>query len=320
MKKIINKVLLLTVTFVALWGCSDPDNVVYDIFDGRTYGAVLRNKGIVNQNFNLTDLNSKFIIKLEEQDQEYGKLLSEMKVYVAYIDGKKVGGVDASKPEVLLSTVSKSSFTTSASGLPIYEYSASLGESTTALGLTTWNVGDVFAFRFELILTDGRVFSASSTSGSLQGSYFASPYAYRVPVLCTPKPGDYVIKMHDSYGDGWQTDDGNGGSGIKIKLTDSNGAESELEVGFCSPYGAAAGTFLGSANCTSPTFAYANRNWLTVDATVTIPTGTELAVWEFPGDNWSEISFEVIAPDGTSLLTVATGTGTAGVLEVLNCL
>lgn len=316
MKNIKTKILILTVALATFWGCSDPDNVVYDIFDGQSYGAVLRNKGIVNQNFNLTDVNSKFIIKLEEQDSQYGKLMSEVKVYVAYIDGKKVGGVDASKPEVPLTTIAKSDFTTSASGLPITEFSASLGEATTALGITTWNVADVFAFRFELVLTDGRTFSAADTSGSLQGSYFASPYAYRVPVLCAPKPGNYTVKMHDSYGDGWQTDDGNGGSGIKVKVTDASGTVTTIEVGMCSPYAAAAGTFLGGTDCTGP----ATLAFYDADATVTIPAGSTLAVWEFPGDQYGEISFEVVAPDGSQIFAVAPGAGVAGVLEVLNCL
>ena len=55
-------------------------------------------------------------------------------------------------------------------------------------------------------MTDGRIFSADDASGSLQGSYFQSPYLYNAGLLCipeTPFPGDYVIDMHDSYGDGW---------------------------------------------------------------------------------------------------------------------
>ena len=89
--------------------------------------------------------------------------------------------------------------------------SVTLGETLTALGLgTNYDVGDVFVIRLSLKLTDGREFSASSSSGSLQGSYFASPFLYSSPILCTPKPGDYVIDMQDSYGDGWQ------GDGIKV--------------------------------------------------------------------------------------------------------
>ncbi len=80
--------------------------------------------------------------------------------------------------------------------------------------------------RLELVLTDGRSFSSSSTSGSLQGSYFSSPFSWGVPILCQPVDGDYVIDMQDSYGDGWQTS-GNGGSGFKAYYTLAGGPETD---------------------------------------------------------------------------------------------
>ena len=42
---------------------------------------------------------------------------------------------------------------------------------------------------FIVKLTDGREFSASSSSGSLQGLILLSIFGS--PILCTPKPGDY---------------------------------------------------------------------------------------------------------------------------------
>ena len=49
MKKIINKII---VAFLAVFtlGCSDPDNPIYDVFDGQTYGAVVRTLSGGNDN------------------------------------------------------------------------------------------------------------------------------------------------------------------------------------------------------------------------------------------------------------------------------
>lgn len=318
MKKIINKFGLLCATAALLFSCSDADNVVYDVFDSQTYGAVLRKIDIINQSYSLNDPDSFFAIDLEEQDEQYGKLLSEVKVYATYTD--KDGDInDNSVAETLYTTLPVSSFSTGSRGLPTISFSVTLGEVTSALGVTNFNVGDTFLYRFELLLTDGRSYSAESTSGSLQGSYFSSPFSYGVPILCQPKPGDYIVEMHDSYGDGWQTDNGNGGSGIKITLTNADDTETVLEVGMCSPYGGSnEGTFSDESlgGCTGP----ASTNFYDATGSITIPEGTKLAVWSFPGDQYGEISFEIYAPDGTELLVVGLGEGQEGVLEVLNCL
>ncbi|MBC8755795.1 hypothetical protein H2O64_14050 [Kordia sp. YSTF-M3] len=139
---------------------------------------------------------------------------------------------------------------------------------------------------------------------------------HRVNLLCggEPQPGTYVIDMHDSYGDGWQTDEASGGAGVTVTLTDVGGTESVVEFGMCSPYGNAAGTFLGSADCTGP----ASTSFF--DATTTVEVGTDIvgAVWNFPGDNWGEISFEIYNPDGSLLFAVTAGRD-AGELPVSYC-
>lgn len=108
---------------------------------------------------------------------------------------------------------------------------------------------------------------------------------HRVNLLCggEPQPGTYVIDMHDSYGDGWQTNAGSGGDGATVTLTDLAGTETVVEFGMCSPYGAAAGSFLGSADCTGP----ASLSFF--DATTTVDLGPDIigAIWELPGDRKS---------------------------------
>lgn len=200
MKKQLNKIVLLLLSVVVLSSCDSDDKAINQVFDGVQYGAVLRKIEIVSASYNLTDLNSAFTITVEEQDEEYGALLSEVDVYVS-----------RSGNEAMAFSVPASAFTIGDKGLPVTTISVTLGQALTALGLgSNYDVGDVYGIRLSLKLTDGREFSAASASGSLQGSYFASPFYYTAPILCTPKPGDYEVDMQDSYGDGWQ------GDGIKV--------------------------------------------------------------------------------------------------------
>lgn len=303
MKNILSKLMLIAITIFAT-SCSDPENPIYDVFDGLEHGAVIRTLDRVSENFNVFDLNSTWNIIVETQDQESGKLLSEMVVYVSYTDLKD-DGVDNNKSEVILNTIPASQFTTSANGLPTTELNYTLEETLSALGLTVgqYNGGDLFNFRLEIKLTDGRSFSAADGSGSLQGSYFKSPYIYQAGMLCIPDvpfSGDYTVVMQDSYGDGWQTTTGNGGPGITVTL--NTGAV--IEVGLCTPY---------EAN----TYDCINDN-NSGTAIVTIPDGTLSADWYFPGDFWGEISFQIYAPSGNLIASYETGSN-AGPIALNLC-
>lgn len=119
--------------------------------------------------------------------------------------------------------------------------------------------------------------------------------------ICNPLPGDWTVEMHDSYGDGWQTNDGNGGDGIQVTLNDGT----VLEVGLCNPYVATA------YECTP-------NDGFNGTGTITIPVGTEKASWYFPGDRWGEISFEIYGPDGSLVYSSPLGAG-AGELPVVLC-
>ena len=198
----------------------------------------------------------------------------------------------------MINTIPASAFTTGDKGLPVATISVTLGETLTALGLgTNYDVGDVFVIRLSLKLTDGREFSASSSSGSLQGSYFASPFLYSSPILCTPKPGDYVVDMQDSYGDGWQ------GDGIKVTFDGGPNDGDVVYVDMLSSYS-------GGPPCCS---------WTDSTEILNVPDGTEGFTWEYTGDSYpGEVSFQIYAPDGTQLLSVSAPS--PGTLTVLNCL
>lgn len=123
-----------------------------------------------------------------------------------------------------------------------------------------------------------------------------------VEVVCNPQSGDYLVVMHDSYGDGWQTDDANGGSGITVDIDGTI-----VEIGMCNPY-------------VSSNFTCVEGDGYDAETTVTIPSGTISASWNFPGDNYGEISFEIYAPDG-SLAFASGGPGDTekGQLPIVVC-
>ena len=287
MKNQLNKIVLLLLSVIVISSCESEDKAIDQVFDCVSYGAVLRKLEITSGSYNLSDLNSAFTVVVEEQDEEYGALLSEVDVYVSK------GGNEA-----MVSTVPASAFSIGDKGLPVTSISVTLGEALTALGLgSNYGVGDVFGIRLSLKLTDGREFSAASASGSLQGSYFASPFFYTSAILCTPKPGDYVVDMQDSYGDGWQ------GDGIKVTFDGGPRDGEEVFIDMLSSYSG------GPACC----------GWTDSTDTLTVPAGTEGFAWEYTGDSYpGEVSFQIYAPDGTQLLSAANPA--PGSLTILNCL
>lgn len=280
MKKIINKLLIIALAFSTVLSCKDPDNAIYDVFDGIEHGAILRTLERVSVNYNIFDLNSSFEIVIEEQDEEYGGLLDVVNVYVSYTDNTD-DGVNNDRAEVLLKSISANEFITSANGLPTTSIASSFSESLNALGFTigdgNYNGGDEFDFRLEVVLTDGRIFSADDASGSLQGSYFQSPYAYNVGILCIPASpitGDYVINMQDSYGDGWQ------GSAVICTI---DGVEFSASL---PDYWS---TGLGPFS--------------TGTATITVPAGASTVVWSFVAGDWpSEVTFQIIGPNSGNVI------------------
>lgn len=112
-----------------------------------------------------------------------------------------------------------------------------------------------------------------------------------IQVFCKqPEPGDYLVDMHDSFGDGWQTTTSSGGPGIQVTLDDGTVLEVTLASGFEG------------------------------EGTITIPNGTISASWFFPGDFYGEISFEIYSPSD-ELLFESGGPGElgAGVFDPIGC-
>jgi len=192
MKKIIYFLSLV----IVLQSCEDPDNTVNFVLDNYETGAVLRTISS-SGDFNYYDqASSIFSATIEAHDVEDGGLMQSVEIFLS-VDGGS---------EILYRTLQPGEFTTGPTGLPRASFQVGLSEVETLIG---FNGGSTVKIRLQLNLTNGKTYSENDVAGSMTGSYFKSPFAYRKIVLCnvtdgSAVPGIYTIKMQDSYGDGWQ--------------------------------------------------------------------------------------------------------------------
>ena len=201
-----NLLIAIGIFFVA---CSEDDKLTVDIQDTVERGAVLRTISNDPNSFVFDDAASVWTVNLEQQDLEDGELLSNVEVYVNFIDATPADGT-VTATESLVATIAAGDFSPGVNGLPRTEYSLSYGDALAALGLTIdpSYASDQINIRFVLNLTDGRSFTNTDLTGTVQGgSFFASPYNYAATIVCPPKstsdPGTWSIEMQDSFGDGW---------------------------------------------------------------------------------------------------------------------
>jgi hypothetical protein len=168
-------------------------------------------------------------------------------------------------------------------------------------------VGDKIMFYTSFKFADGTVLEILDSNA--KPNYYAADFS-QIPdytikfeyfVICPPQPGIYRVVMHDSYGDGWQTNDGNGGNGITVTV---DGVDQE--VGMCNPY------VESPYECTP-------NDGFEAETTVTIPDGALKATWNFPGDAYGEIGFEIYGPGNELLLESGIGEAGAGILGVTLC-
>lgn len=235
-----------TVMFIQ---CTEPDNPIYTVLDDFTNGAILRTKSDTRNSFqfNRSEPDQAFFVKIEQQDEQNGNLLERVDVYVT-LNG-------SSYAEAKATSFNKAAFTKNDNGLNEIEISLTLTQAINAIGASSsdYSGGDSITVRLELVLTDGRTFSSDDSTGSLQGSYFSSPYAYNAVIKCipaSPVAGTYEVAMQDSYGDGWN------GAYISVNI---NG----IEVKQISISSGSSGndTFTVPAGATSLDVNYVSGDW-----------------------------------------------------------
>ena len=248
MKNILFRLFLLS-GLVLFTRCEDPDNAIYTVLEDYTSGAVLRTKSDPRNSFqfNRSEPDQPFFVKIEQQDEENGDLLERVDVYVS-LNG-------SSFAEAKATSFDRSAFTQNDNGLNEIEISLTLTQAISAIGAapSDYSGGDAITVRLELVLTDGRTFSSDDATGSLQGSYFSSPYAYNAVIKCipaTPKTGTYEVAMQDSYGDGW-----NGGY-ISVNIDGTETQQISIPSG-----SSGNGSFEVPAGTTSLEVRYSSGSW-----------------------------------------------------------
>ena len=296
MKKIIYLLSIITV-FIS---CTESENTIDFVLDNFEQGAVIRTISSEGD-YNFYDTaNSIFSATIEEHDNENGALMQNVEIYVSLNGGS----------EALLQTLQPGEFTTGPTGLPRTNIKVSFADAVSVLGLDSsqYTGGDSIGIRLKLNLTDGRSFSSDNVTGSMTGSYFASPYAYNMVIKCIPLsavPGIYTFNMSDSYGDGWQ------GSHIKVTVDGTT-----TYYGIPSPYDSDA-----DRNALLEPFS-GNDSGGT--AQLTIPEGASTMSFEWnSGDYPSECAYsiEYTKLDGTGQQTafsessVAVGTKVLSICE-----
>lgn len=315
MKKnnIINRLFLVGMVGLLFAACAEGDNVFDQIVAEETRGSILRTVEVRQSEIEY-DIPSSSLVgggfdaTVELQDAQDGGLLQSLDVYIGYIDNTSDrGNSTVGDSEVLVQSFSLADGTIGPNGLPRFTYTTTADAMQAALGIAGDEIfgGDAFSIRFEIVRTDGAVYSAADNSGTITGSYFSSPFEYQAVMVCAPKPaqeGTWRVDMQDAFGDGWQPTTGDGGGpGLIITLTDGT----VYELGLCTPY---------------ETPGYACTDGVEEGSTTfDVPAGqTGAADIQFQGDFWGEISFQIYTPAGNLVADVGTGAG-AGAVAIDYC-
>ncbi|WP_100169608.1 hypothetical protein [Croceivirga radicis] len=260
--------------------CAEGDNVVDEIFDNETRGAILRTVNFETNEIPIGASDYTFEVDLEVQDQQNGTLVDAIEVYLGFVDNTFEDTENETdrivREEVLYETLNASTFTTGEFGLPRTSFSVALPAMLSALNLEESDIfvtgGDQLRVRFELVLNDGRRYSFADNSGTLTGSFFSSPFLYTAVVVCpplAPSAGTWTFDLQDSYGDGW------------------NGASLDVTI---------------DGEVTNITMADGSESTVTLD----VPEGAQAISIIFNSGDWDEeITYQVTSSTGTTILDLA---------------
>ena len=264
-------------------------------------GAVLRTISIDNSVLSSSEPDSAFLATVEEQDEADGALLSEIRVNAMFRDLSPEDGT--TEAEAFVYSIPASETTVGPVGLPRADIAMTFGAAVSAMGLTSadYNPGDVIVVKLEVVLTDGRVYGADSAAGIITGGFFSSPFQYNALLTCSPAPGDYVVEMQDSYGDGWQSP-----GGIEVDIDGTI-----VYATLCNAWGDLVNGCVNDTGNLTDNFGGTT--------TVTIPAGTASATWTYLGDSYpGEVTFQVYGPDGTMVYDSGADPG-PGLLPIAVC-
>ena len=290
MKKYKYILILISGMATLFLGCEEGNKVFDEIVAAEQRGAVLRTINVTSNELPIGVADGFLGVDVEVQDQENGALSQSIEVFGSFIDNTPDNGKGASTGESMIETLDVGSFSIGSRSLPVTSYSVTLPTLLSATGVSEADIdgGDQFSIRFELVLKDGRRFSAADNSGTLTGSYFSSPFVYTATIVCPPTPpasGDWIFDMSDAYGDGW--------NGASLLVT-VDGVETNILVD-------------GTEGASSL-------------ETFNVPAGTQAISIQFVSGDWdAEIGFTVTSANGNVILTqTAYTTNAPAGVELIN--
>ncbi|MEP0262802.1 hypothetical protein [Dokdonia sp.] len=164
----IQKLLLLLIFIITLASCSSDDGndipSINDLDNGALVEIVTTADNIIFNN-NLDGLLDTIV---EYRDSESGSLLDDFNIYITFLDNSDNTGDSTNalvREEVLLRTVEPTEFTLGQDGFPRHNLIITTQDFLTITNNTLDGIasGDEYIVRFELVLTDGRVFSVNNT-------------------------------------------------------------------------------------------------------------------------------------------------------------
>ncbi|MFT5890567.1 MAG: hypothetical protein ACI9Y7_000660 [Dokdonia sp.] len=168
--------LLLTLATIILYSCSSDDsNVIADSFDN---GAFIEAITITDNTIFSDSLEGGLETNLEYRDSGNGGLLDTFNVYITFLDNTDNAGdsTDAIvREEIFLRAIEATTFSIGPDGFPRYNLIVPTQDFLTSTNNSLEGIatGDEYIIRFELVLTDGRIFSINNTgiSGGLIGDF-----------------------------------------------------------------------------------------------------------------------------------------------------
>jgi len=291
MKKIITLFSLLLITV----SCQEPETTINDVLDNYVTGAVLRGWNPTGDYNFYAPATSVFSVTIEEHDEKKGALMQNVEIFVA------LNGAG----EVLLRTLTPTDFALGVNGLPRHDMVVTLGESISALGLSSsqYTGGDVINIRLQLNLTDGRSYTNTDAASSLTGSYFKSPYIYNMTIKCIPVAavaGNYTINMIDSYGDGW-----NGGY-VSVTI---DGVESKIGIP----------DYWGDFPELEPQLLWTPGSYASSTYTINVPASASSMTWAWVKGAWdSEVNYTIVFNNGGADQTAISETNPGAGVKVLS--
>ena len=252
---------LVIISLFIFTGCTDKDTLSVDfdelIESGGPFATDIASQGVINVD-KLVPETSEFSKTFQLVSPKGGTDITKLEVYASFT------GVNVSADEVLFSTITSESFI-QGDDYPEATVVVNGGALLSALNVNSSELegDDVFKFRLALTTPEGTFTDVSSNFDNQ-----SADHKFSASVICVsvPEPGDWILAMQDSYGDGWD------GAKVVVNI-DGNSTIYTFTSGF------------------DETF------------TITIPEGTSVFTFTYEAGNWEEEhTYTLTDPNGVVVL------------------